>query len=248
MEELAACFALETPAIVSLIGGGGKTSLMEYLADRYRSQKVLMGTTTKIAYPRKFHYDRLIEVKETFPVLKAQTGVTVLGKVDIPGKKFASLPLAWWEQLAADYDYTFLEADGSKRLPLKGWRSFEPVVLPATTVTIGVLPAWVLGHGISAELIHCLPEFLQATNSTSGETLAPEIIAQLVLGARGMFEKAHGRNILYFSQGDRPASYEKALKITAALKKDPRTIQKLERIIFGSIIEKKGEVLWQKQN
>lgn len=51
------------------------------------------------------------------------------------------------------FDYILIEADGSKRLPYKAWREFEPVIRPETTKTIGVIPMKYFGEILRAELI-----------------------------------------------------------------------------------------------
>ena len=45
------CFDLQGKEIVSIVGSGGKTSLMWALAKTYRKEAVLVSTTTKLGFP-----------------------------------------------------------------------------------------------------------------------------------------------------------------------------------------------------
>lgn len=51
------CFDLQGKEIVSIVGSGGKTSLMWALAKTYRKEAVLVSTTTKIGFPQRQLYD-----------------------------------------------------------------------------------------------------------------------------------------------------------------------------------------------
>ena len=57
MESLKKCFDLQGKEIVSIVGSGGKTSLMWALAKTYRKEAVLVSTTTKIGFPQRQLYD-----------------------------------------------------------------------------------------------------------------------------------------------------------------------------------------------
>ena len=49
------CFDLQGKEIVSIVGSGGKTSLMWALAKTYRKEAVLVSTTTKIGFQRQLY-------------------------------------------------------------------------------------------------------------------------------------------------------------------------------------------------
>ena len=70
-----------------------------------------------------------------------------------------------FQTLFQHFTKVFLEADGSKQRPLKGWSSYEPVILKETTTTIGVLPISVIGQKIDETTIHRLPLFLELTDA-----------------------------------------------------------------------------------
>jgi probable selenium-dependent hydroxylase accessory protein YqeC len=136
-------FIKERGHVVSLVGAGGKTSLMYSLANQCAAEggRVLVSTTTHIRKPLDGTY-----IKTTEELLaqwnKNQIAVAGLecakGKISMP----PSICLEKWMPMA---DIVFLEADGSKRLPLKVPAEKEPVILEACDIVIAVAGLSALG-------------------------------------------------------------------------------------------------------
>ncbi|MDR1351993.1 MAG: putative selenium-dependent hydroxylase accessory protein YqeC, partial [Treponema sp.] len=135
---------------VTIIGSGGKTSLIWHLARRFaeKPRAVLVTPTAKM-----------------FPPAESLPGVTVKGILNPETGKLEALPPGELEKLPAAYDIVLIEGDGSRGLPLKGWAEHEPVIPPFTAITVGVLPLWPLGRPVSEEIIHRLPEFCALTGA-----------------------------------------------------------------------------------
>ncbi|MHC5374374.1 selenium cofactor biosynthesis protein YqeC [Enterococcus sp. LJL120] len=226
----------------SVIGSGGKSSLIRYLAEELRHQRILVSTTTKIAYPQPAEYDYLFT--DAFSINQpALPGITIIGDVllmENQQKKLQALKTVNFSALAKKYDKIFLEADGSKQLPLKGWAVFEPVIVADTTATIGVLPIKVLGKKISAEIVHRLPIFLSLTETKEGEIITPQILSKLV--ETGLFQKAQGQKILYLNQVETSTELKGAEEINQLLRKTAT----VDKIVAGSVKEQTGVILWQK--
>ncbi|MFD1899336.1 hypothetical protein GQR36_02895 [Enterococcus termitis] len=105
MEKLIDCFAFQGRQIVSLIGSGGKTSMMWYLADCYRQEKVLVSTTTKIGYPTHRLFDYFYS--DDFSRLgKDDQGITLAGIITADGHKL-SAPPASVQQSFSRFDKIF---------------------------------------------------------------------------------------------------------------------------------------------
>ena len=179
----AALMGIAPGDVVSIIGSGGKTSLLCSLnLELIRDNKVLVSTTTKM-------YGTYM-----------QSSTHLLFGPEIDGKMTAP-PM---EQLAAAVptcDITLLECDGAKELPLKGWADHEPVVPDFTTVTVGVLPLWALGYPINPQTVHRMEEFCRMTGAKPGELVRIEHLAAVIGHPRGLFQKARGRRILFLNTG-----------------------------------------------
>ena len=242
-----------TPAVVTVIGSGGKTSLIWRLAaDLSPGRKVLVTPTAKMLVPppEEKLYDRYCNTNslcdanllcDDIPPAPV-SGITLAGHFNESIGKLESLPLPALSKLIPEYDLALIEGDGSKGLPLKAWADYEPVVPAFTTLTVGVVPLWPLGKPVAENLIHRLPLFLSLTGATTGETLTPKHIIALITGdagkvensfLAGLFVKARGKKLLFFNQAEDDYALRQAREIASLL---PTAFRDgLSGIIAGSV-------------
>ena len=125
------------PGVVSVIGSGGKTTLLSTLA-RELPGPVILCTTTHM-FP--FSEYPLISGDDAgaLNAALARSRVVCLGQPGKDGKLTApALSFSLLRELAS---WVLVEADGSKRLPLKAHASYEPVIPPESSHTILVAGA-----------------------------------------------------------------------------------------------------------
>lgn len=168
--------------ILCLTGSGGKTTLAHVLAGQLPGT-VLFCTTTRI-WP-----------SDTLPVLTNPTEAdlrealmrhrAVCAGVPAERGKLAALELPM-ERLRQLADYVVVEADGSKRLPLKAHLSYEPVIPPETARTILVVGASGFGRPI-AEAAHRPERFAELCGASVEDAATPERVAR-VLSREGGFD------------------------------------------------------------
>lgn len=133
---------------ICVVGSGGKTSLLYYLAKCYQKQgkSVLFTTTTKMYLPKEYAVlscDAL-EIKQKLE----QWGFVVAGVACGDGK-MAGLPKHIWETAFPMVDIVLVEADGAKRLPLKLPNDTEPVIPKACDFLVTVVGLSCLGKKLS---------------------------------------------------------------------------------------------------
>jgi probable selenium-dependent hydroxylase accessory protein YqeC len=197
--------SLERGAVVSIVGAGGKTSLMFQLAREMRSVwKVLVSTTTRILVPEEKCYDHLdLEGSLFLDQQPSAPGLYVGGRLDLlPGKpdKIKGVDSKIFDVAAKQFDLILLEADGASCKPLKGWNATEPVISSSTTHTIGVVDIQCLGKEVNGELVHRLELFSDLTGALPGQKLQLEHLASVVLSDDGLFRKSRGKKILYINK------------------------------------------------
>lgn len=157
MSEVAAFHLLPSllgvkPGVTAVIGSGGKTTLLATLAELLTAQvqggaraSVVLATSTRmLPFPELPLYtgDNAGELAD---LLRAHPVVCV-GTPAEQGKLAASaLPLSALAQLA---DYVLVEADGSKRLPLKAHAAHEPAVPREAQVVVNVVGASGFGAAV----------------------------------------------------------------------------------------------------
>ncbi len=132
--------------VISFVGGGGKTSLAEYLGQAAAGQGklVVMTTTTHIwaKEPYTIFGDRDPEKSG-----KGRRFVR-MGK-SVEQGKLTGIDPGDVEALRREYDLVLVEADGAKGLPLKYPAAHEPVIPPCSGLTVVVAGLDALGLTIA---------------------------------------------------------------------------------------------------
>lgn len=162
--------------VTAIIGGGGKTTLMYTLArELERENRVIVTTTTHILAPEHMRVllsPSLDEVKESVNIGQA----VCIGARD--GEKLTTSGID--ERLLASIaDYALIEADGSKRLPLKAHDMHEPVIPPCAKDIILVMGMSALGKSVG-ESVHRKQILCDICSCTEADTVTAEMAAHLV--------------------------------------------------------------------
>ena len=135
--------------VVSLVGAGGKTSLMFRLARELAAsgRTVLSTTTTHLFFPSR-PQSPVTLVTETLSEFLARAGAALqnhchvsAGTRHLPDtgklKGFAA-PMIDEIRQAGLFDWIIVEADGARQLPVKASDVHEPVIPSATTAIVHV--------------------------------------------------------------------------------------------------------------
>src|SRR5689334_22349125 len=159
--NLRAALRIQPREVVSLIGAGGKTSIMFRLAHELAAArlKVITTTTTKIGPPSAeqtncfiVDNDRASLLAKVERALLTERNVTVATQ-PYETNKFYGIPADWVADLHAIPDvYTvIIEADGARRLPFKAPREGEPIVPESTTLLVAVAGMTAVGAPLDEE-------------------------------------------------------------------------------------------------
>ena len=110
-------------------GGGGKTSLIFYLAEKFSSQgrRVIVTTTTHMAWEPKRPFADAEDTEELCRLIE-QYGYVIAAKHKAGQPKISGPEPETLKRLSGFCDLLLVEADGAKRLPLKVPAVHEPVM------------------------------------------------------------------------------------------------------------------------
>ena len=179
--NLSSLLGLTDSHILTFIGGGGKTSLMNTLGIEFAKQRIptLLTTTTHIMKPDFLPSKACIEEENLEQISSFFTNleedILPLAALGIPEKtiynkvKWKSPSINFMKKLSLfsrKYSNISLrilcEGDGSKRLPIKLPKDGEPVFFPKTDAVIGVIGLSCLGKPIKEMLFRyeLLPELI----------------------------------------------------------------------------------------
>jgi probable selenium-dependent hydroxylase accessory protein YqeC len=203
--------------VIAFVGAGGKTTAILCLARELegRGRSVLVTTTTHLFDPRREPdgpAGRLVfrpemefphagvagvaGVAEDFRVdggPEPGPGITLLvsREADEPGKVRGVHP-SWVAALRPSWDFVLVEADGSRRLPLKAPGDHEPVLPPGTDLVVGVLGLDGLGRPMDARTVHRPERFAHVTGCEPGASIGWEHLVALVRHPEGLFKGFEG--------------------------------------------------------
>ncbi|MBT7261494.1 MAG: putative selenium-dependent hydroxylase accessory protein YqeC [Desulfobacula sp.] len=174
--------------VISIIGAGGKTSLMFQLAKQLADsgKNVLTTTTTKIFMPKPLQSPSTI-IKNSFRELVKKSNTCLMdyshfsagSRHDSASGKLCGFAPDIIDQLwqADIFDWIIVEADGARQKPLKATASYEPVVPGSTTHLILVTGLDAVGIPLNEGHVHRAELFSKNTGFILGNTLDEKSIA-----------------------------------------------------------------------
>lgn len=199
----------------AVVGCGGKTALISRLCAENRVERVLLSTTAHILPPPPGLADRVLEAPAP-PFELLPPGVTlVTGPRE--GEKLAGPDAETLRALCPPDGYAFLECDGSRGLPLKGWAAHEPPVPVFCALTAGVCALWPVGLPADGTVIHRPALFFERTGCRPGQALTLGHVAAMVADERGPFKNAAGRRLLLINQVESPRALAQARELAGLL-------------------------------
>lgn len=218
--DLSPLLGLADSQIITFIGGGGKTSLMNTLGKEFASHgyPTLLTTTTHIMKPDFLSDESYIENEDLgqlaniFTNLKKNTlPLAALGipekvvnsniKWRSPSSDFCEKIAEFSKKFSTKNPYKFLkilcEGDGSKRLPIKLPKDGEPVFFPKTDTVIGVIGLSCLGKPIKETLFRyeLLPNLTSLDNYFIKSLQSEDIVTTDFLYRLCLSEKGLRKNI-----------------------------------------------------
>ena len=143
-------FLKEKNHVVSIIGGGGKTTLLYEMAGFCvkNDQKVLVTTSTHTYRPPKEWHDQSLEAVER----KFRTGrAAIIGSACRDTEKLSMPETELFEAARKKADLTLIEADGARHLPCKAPAEHEPALLSSSDLVIGVTGLSALGQPLGKD-------------------------------------------------------------------------------------------------
>lgn len=198
-----------TQGVTALIGGGGKTTLMETLARELRRQgTVIVTTSTHIMEPEGLPLLRRASAEDVRAALDAH-GVVCAAEQSEPGRKMTA-PELGFDALAALADFVLVEADGARRLPLKAHAPHEPVIPPCTGKTVYVLGADGFGRPIH-EVCHRPERYAPLCGAEETDLVTPRRAAQVLLA------EGYGAGLIYVNKVESPEGWDSAAAFAACL-------------------------------
>lgn len=228
-------------SMVSIVGAGGKSSLMYTLAEELRQDnKVLVTTTTKIYNPEREQYDYIKLGNENFRISNQSLnkGIYVYGSSVNEEGKLIGLSVETLLRQCPYFDYILIEADGSKGKQIKGWNDTEPVICSASKKTIGVISIEAIGQEVNEKNVHRVEKYIKLTNSKKNEIITIENIISLIFHPKGLFKNSKGEKIIFINKVESEEQMELARKLLYNIIITNEKYQLIDKVVMGSLKKK----------
>lgn len=168
--------------VISIVGAGGKTTLMFTLAGWYanRGRKVVVTTTTHIKRPSS--YPVADNIEELRKLLKHN--FMVIAGTDAPDGKLIWPRNADMADLREIADVLLIEADGAKHFPCKVPSETEPVIPEESDIVLGVMGMDALG-GILEKVCFRKEKVMELLRAGSRHVMTKEDLAEILASEQG---------------------------------------------------------------
>jgi molybdenum cofactor cytidylyltransferase len=173
--------------VVAFVGAGGKSSAILAVADDLAEAGItfLTAPTTKMLVSEAERLGSLVtsedagelRTKAESAISDGASGVVVgsglLSKNRVGGVEPATIP-----SLAQLADVVLIEADGSRRRPIKGTAAHEPALPEAATLVVAVGNIRAFGAPVTEENVHRPELFSELTGIGAGQSITSRAFAR----------------------------------------------------------------------
>jgi len=246
MKTFAEIVGIGPAGVISITGGGGKTSLMFHLARQlaYSGKRVLTTTTTRILVPSAEQSKTLLISQDPQVILrqaKAHKGAGVhvsAAYSHLPHtdklKGFPPEAIRTFED-SGEFDWVVVEADGAARRPLKAPAAHEPVIPENTSIVVALAGLEVLGRPLGEEMVFRSQLAGELMQLSPGETITVPALARLLAHPAGSFKgaPATARRFIFLNKADSPELQEKGAAVALQLKEISPPVA--EAVIVGQL-------------
>lgn len=183
------------PLVISVVGAGGKTSTILWLAELFArgGRRVLITTTTHMFFPDVSCPRLFCREPGALPSpILMQPMLACFASWKAAVGKVRGFPSSAIDCLAArsECDIILVEADGAHGFPLKAPDVHEPCIPQSSRCVIAVMGGQMLGQKTGPEHVHRWPLFAGITGVTADKPLSINDLIRLIQHPEGAFKGA----------------------------------------------------------
>ena len=243
---LTEALGIKPKEVISLVGAGGKTTLMFRIAKELAlsGKKVVTTTTTKILEPSEGETSSLLVDSDEEKIKDFVRGHLVpyhpltIARERLGSGKLGGVSPNLVDELWSSYgiDAIIIEADGAAGRPVKAPREWEPVIPSSTTLVVAILGVDGMEVKLNEENVFQPERVSKMTGIAMGERITEEAMAILMTHSEGIFKGAPAlsRVVAFLNKVDIPDGVAKAKRIAQKILEKKNSC--IERVVLGQLM------------
>ena len=183
--KLHVALGISSGGVVAFVGAGGKSGaiLAIYGELTQAGLKVIVAPTTKMLLSEADRIGPLVtsgdagELRAKIEEALSGAPGVVVGSGMLSKNRVGGVDPEWVGDLAPLADVVLIEADGSRRRPIKGTADHEPALPDAATLVVAVANVQALGTPVDEEHVHRPEIFSKLTGVEPGQSITSRAFA-----------------------------------------------------------------------
>jgi molybdenum cofactor cytidylyltransferase len=230
---------------IAIVGAGGKTTTLFRLAEQI-SGPVILTTSTHLGVDQVGQADHhyVIERRDDLSLLREAIGegVTLVTGGEGERKRTSGLTFELLDELndiAHSHNVPLiLEADGSRRKPLKAPAEHEPPIPAFVDTVIVVAGLGALNKPLNQDWVHRPEQFERLSGLKIGETITPQAVVNVLVDENGGLRNIPkgARRIAFLNQVDTPQQAGIARGMVKPLQKE------YDVVFIGRMLDAQDEI------
>ena len=229
MQQLSTFLNIKPSQCVSIMGAGGKSTLMNRLADELivQGRTVVLSSTTNYHRPKALQSDQILLIRDA-PDWPDQLRTLAqrwnrllvlhhnLGDVMVKGIDVAAVQII--HERIPDA-IVIVKTDGARKRWFKAPNQSEPVIPPWSQLGITVVNCEILGQRLTEELVHRPERVAELTGLRVGDPITPQAVGIVLTHPEAYARKIPpgARHVVYISHVQSPEDLAQAQAIAAYL-------------------------------
>src|ERR687897_537884 len=184
--RLHVALGISTGDVAAFVGAGGKSGAILAVSGglTQEGKKVLVAPTTKMLTSEANMIGPLVTSEDADDLLAkterafSEAPAVVAGSGMLSKNRVGGVDPGWVGDLAGLADVVLVEADGSRRRPIKGTADHEPVLPHAATLVVAVGSIRAFGAPVDEEHVHRPELFSKLTGVGPGQSITARAFAR----------------------------------------------------------------------